>query len=244
MSEDATAASAPEAPAPPEGSPAAAPTTPATPDVAQLAADLHAAKEQVGTLQQVAERAVTESESAKRYVMQLVSRLQQQAEETGNKPEDFLEEFKERPREVLQAELDRRLAPLMHEQHTSQSQRERDAALRQAAEDGFTDEAKKYWSEVEQFMAGVPADAQAKPGAWTHAFQFVMATHLKDVLGGRNAARVEQEKQSALEAASKSRAPAMPDRLSDVEQRMARAFEMTDAEYLDHKRALAREALQ
>lgn len=239
MSDPSTPVETPAATPPPStagrdaaaGTPESAPATPEpNPEVARLQAEV--------------QKAQAESEAAKRYVVQLVTQWQEATKAPPPDPAKETAEFRELldtdPRRALDLAFEERMRPLLQETVGLQAQAEKKATeMRFAAADEYTRrEWDRYRPEVEQFMAPMPLDVQAKPGAWEEAFKFVRMNHFDEVVTARLQQNAEAEKASALERAT-GRAPSRaPVGLNAEEKRMATAFGMTEADWLKHRQAI------
>lgn len=213
----------------------------AAPDVAALQAELTAAKAAVESERARADKSDGDVASAKRYVVQLVSQLQQAAQPATDADEDkateaFHERFQRRPAEVLDEVLSTRMAPILHEQFGTLASRERESAKQEAGRRGW--DWARYAPAVDAFMEGVPLDARAKPGAYLAAMKLQMVEHFDEELDRRSAKKLEAEKAAALEGPTGQRTTRTPKGLSDMEKRVADDSGMSHEEYLKNKAAL------
>lgn len=209
-------------------------------------ADLNALQSRLAQAEQAALAARQDADAIKRYVVQLATLQAQPQVNPQERDAQFREALDRDPRAAMAAAAEERLRPMLEEMQATQLQqsaeRERMMALeRIQRSDDPHDRAEwsKYAPEVEQFMAAMPLDVQAKPGVWDAAFDQIRTKHLKDILRERTTRVVTQERTGALEGGSGLRtAPAPNAELSQEERRMAKAFGMTDAEWKTHRAAI------
>lgn len=195
--------------------------------------------------EQRAQTATQEAEAAKRYVVQLVTQLQQVAQQQNGGPEKeaerLREQFEQNPQAALDQAFAQRMAPVLQEQVglLAQTQRRLTEERIRSADTETQREWQEFRPEVEKFMAEMPLDVQAKDGAWESAFNLIRAQHLDQIFQRRNTARVEQEKRTALEGASPARSGrGQSATFTPEERRMMGVFNMTEADWLKHRTEL------
>lgn len=216
--------------------PEATPAAPAAdPGMARLESELQIAK-------QTAHEAREQAQTQTRYVVQLVNEIQNLSNQSRDpKAEDaqYREALETNPRAAIEYAVESRMAPLMEERYAAEADRERDAGMR-VAQEKYGDDWKPYAAKVDAFLADVPAKARAKPGAYLAAIKLHMIEDLDAIAEKRSGRRQETERQAALEGSSSRRGTPNLTSLSKQEQRMAKEFGMSDADWLKEKAALQR----
>ncbi len=186
-----------------------------------------------------------EADSAKRYVVQLVTQLQQQATEAGEEPAERKTQFREALEADPEAAIDRvfreRMGPLLRESLQKQGVLAREEAARIAQREGWGDEWAAFQPKTDAFMVDVPVDQHANPQTWFDAFQLMMlkSGKLPDYAMAKAKRTLEREQATASEGASPGRiGPKGPPPLTDQERRMAKACGMSEDEWRREKAAL------
>jgi hypothetical protein len=217
-------------------------TTPATAERPEAGADIASLRAELETAKQTAHEAREQAQSQTRYVVRLVDEIQNLANQSRNpqaEDEQYREALDKNPRAAIDYAVESRMAPLMEERYAAEADRERDAGMR-AAQEKYGDDWKPYVQKVDAFLADVPTKARAKPGAYLAAIKLHMIEDLDTIAEKRSTRRQDTERQAALEGSSGRRGSPSAATITKQEQRMAREFGMTDAEWLKEKAELQR----
>jgi hypothetical protein len=191
-------------------------------------------------LRQMAEKAIRDGEEAKSYVHQLMGQLQgaaSAARSVAAEPgvplnDEMREQLQQDPIGVLDAHFQARMAPMREAYLKNQDALNRQLAAERLSKQGWKD----YEKEVDAFMAPVPYEVRAQPGAYESAFRIVLANHLDEEVEKRVAAKQRPRDESFVEPASGGPGRAKPAPiLSEVEKSVAREFGMSEEEYAKWK---------
>src|SRR5262245_5178929 len=194
-------------------------------DVKKLLEDIrneqHQLRGQVATSTQAAGE-------ARSYVGALLQKIQdvaakrQQAEAPSRQ-----DMFDENPEAAVDQMFRERVAPIVGEylQNTARQNRQ------QVAKD-LGDNWTRYEREIDEFMATMPMDVQAKPGAWESAYRYILAGHLDEELERRDKAK--RERKSQAEGVGGQRSERMSQPLDPVEKELMKAFGMNEKDWREY----------
>lgn len=196
-------------------------------------------------LKQELQQSRTETDQVKRYLVQLVTQLQQ-AQTPDVDPTDQKEalrtQLQDDPEGTLTKLVDQRMGPILRDQYSQNAKLAKDRAAQIAKETGWEEEWSEYAGEVDKFMAEVPLDRHLDPSTWLHALRLKITDDDTkfDAIALRRADRKRAaERAVASEGASPGRiGPRGPAPLTDNEKRMADAFGMSHDDYQKHKTEL------
>src|SRR5215831_4817573 len=223
MSDDTNQANSTEAAAPAEA-----------PEVSALKAQLADAEART-----VAHRA--DADQAKRYLVDLVSRMGQNAENANAasaqaneaSPEDLIQEFKENPLGLLDRHFAARMGPVLTEHLDTQAK-----IIRQAFIDRNKEDWDEFGKEVDAFMTPMSPSTKAKPGSWDEGMNYIKGKHIDRLVEKGMKAKEEAEKRSQLEGRGSSAGGGRGGgryRMTEFEKVAAKGFGMTEEEWMKNK---------
>jgi len=215
-----------------------APAAPA-PTVESLQAELKTTRER-------ADVAAKDADQAKRYLVDLVSRIgqdnrvqQQQQEQPAQdaSPDELLEEFKNNPVGLLDRHFAARMGPILHDHLDDRAKLNRQYFIDQNKDDWA-----EYGDEVEAFMQPMSMSTKSRQGSWQEAMNFVKAKHIDAIVDKRIKTRDEAEKKTLVEGRGgfSNRRPVGTYRLTDDEKAVAKGFGMSEKEWIANKTAFER----
>ena len=193
-----------------------------------------------------------ESEGAQAYLQNLLGTMRTAAE-AGNRgaaPVDertLAEKLSENPEGVLDEHFRARMGPIVNAYLQNQDLQNRELAKERMLRDDSLKDAEgvsfwtKYEKEVDQFMAGMPAEIRARPGTYERALKFVMAEHIDEVADAK-AARIAKQREArergAFVEGPTGAAPRtrQPEGLTSLEKEIAKGLGMTEKAFLDAKK--------
>lgn len=208
-------------------------------DPAQLKAQLARAESQ-------AQAAMKDADQAKRYLVDLVAKMGQNAEAANAPPqeqlataEELVQEFKENPVGLLDRHFAARMGPVLHEHLDTQSK-----IIRQAFIDRNKDDWEEFGKEVDAFMQPMSMSTKAKPGSWEEGLNYIKGKHIDKLVEKGIKAKEEAEKRSQLEGRGTlvggSNGSGRRVRLTEMEKAVARGFGMTEEEWIKNKTPVER----
>lgn len=218
-------------------------TTPVTTTAEAPAAPEDAAQLKV-QLQQAEGRAAAhaaDADQAKRYLVDLVSRMGQNAEQ-ANQPaqevqasaSDLIEEFKENPVGLLDRHFAARMGPVLHEHLDTQAK-----IIRQAFIDRNKDDWEDFGKEIDAFMQPMSMSTKAKPGSWEEGLNYIRGKHIDKLVEKKMKAKEAADKQSQIEGrgvlVSGANGASKRVRLTEMEKAVAKGFGMTEEEWAKNK---------
>jgi phage I-like protein len=182
-----------------------------------------------------------DADQAKRYLVDLVSRLGNQgagespppAAAADATPDELIQEFKENPVGLLDRHFAARMGPILHDHLDTQAKMNREASISRNADDW-----KEFGAEVDAFMAPMSPSTRAKPGSWDEGLRYIKAKHLDEIVEKKMKAKVEAEKKGLVEGRGSSAGGGTNGRavrLSAIEKEVAKGFGMTEEEWIKNK---------
>jgi hypothetical protein len=218
-------------------------TTPetTTPEAQTPQEDTAALKAQLVRAESQAQAAMKDADQAKRYLVDLVARMGQNAEAQNAPPaqveasaEDLIQEFKENPVGLLDRHFAARMGPVLHEHLDTQSK-----IIRQAFIDRNKEDWEEFGKEVDAFMQPMSMSTKAKPGSWEEGLNYIKGKHIDRLVEKGIKAKEEAEKRSQLEGRGTlvggSNGPGRRVRLTDMEKAVAKGFGMSEEEWIKNK---------
>src|SRR5262245_51857042 len=199
------------------------PSKPAPEDVRKLLDDIRAENAHLRGAVQTSTQAAGE---ARQYVGALLQKIQdvaakrQQAEQVKTRADQFDED----PEQAVNQMFNERVAPIVGEYLTNTARANRNAAAKDLG-----DNWNRYEREIDEFMATMPLDVQAKPGAWESAYRYILAGHLDEELERRD--KVAKERKQASESATARSSPRRDAPLDPVEKELMKAFGMNEKDW-------------
>src|SRR5215831_5566288 len=145
-----------------------------------------------------------ESEGAQAYLQNLLGTLRTAAERPGGAPVEersLAERLAENPEGVLDEHFKQRMGPIYNAYLENQDLQNRELARERILRDDKLQDAdgtsfwNKYEKEINDFMAGMPLEVRARPGAYERALKFVMAEHIEEVSDAK-AARIAKQREA------------------------------------------------
>ena len=163
---------------------------------------------------------------ARQYVGALLAKIQEVAakRQVVNDGDTRKDQFDEDPEAAVNQMFNERVAPIVSEYMTNTARANKIAAAKELGENWT-----RYEREIEEFMATMPLDVQAKPGAWESAYRYILAGHLDEELERRN--KVKQERKAAAEGSSGREASRRDAPLDPTEREVMKAFGLTEKEW-------------
>jgi|SRR5215467_1971561 len=213
----------------------AEPAATEAPEVSKLKAQLADAEART-----VAHR--NDADQAKRYLVDLVARMGQNAEAANSQatsgteatPEDLIQEFKENPIGLLDRHFAARMGPVLSEHLDTQAK-----IIRQAFIDRNKDDWEEFGKEVDAFMTPMSASTKAKPGSWDEGMNYIKGKHIDRLVEKGMKAKEEAEKRSQLEGRGSSAGGGNGRggryRMTEIEKSFAKGFGMTEEEWMKNK---------
>lgn len=195
-------------------------------------------------LQQAEGRAAAhaaDADQAKRYLVDLVSRMGQNAE-AANQPAqqveasaaDLIEEFKENPVGLLDRHFAARMGPVLHEHLDTQAK-----IIRQAFIDRNKEDWDEFGKEIDAFMQPMSMSTKAKPGSWEEGLNYIRGKHIDKLVEKRMKAKEVADKQAQVEGrgvlVGSANGGQKRVRLTDMEKAVAKGFGMTEEEWAKNK---------
>jgi hypothetical protein len=210
----------------PEGAPAE--------DPAQLKAQLAQAEGRAAAH-------AADADQAKRYLVDLVSRMGQNAEAQAQPAqeqlataEELINEFKENPVGLLDRHFAARMGPVLHEHLDTQAK-----IIRQAFIDRNKDDWEEFGKEVDAFMQPMSMSTKAKPGSWEEGLNYIRGKHIDKLVEKGMKAKEEAVKKAQIEgrgvAIGGSNGSTRRVRLTEMEKAVAKGFGMTEEEWAKNK---------
>ncbi len=212
-----------------------------TPEAQTPQEDTAALKAQLVRAEGQAQAAMKDADQAKRYLVDLVARMGQNAEAQNAAPaqveasaEDLIQEFKENPVGLLDRHFAARMGPVLHEHLDTQSK-----IIRQAFIDRNKDDWEEFGKEVDAFMQPMSMSTKAKPGSWEEGLNYIKGKHIDRLVEKGIKAKEEAEKRSQLEGRGTLVGGANGSqrrvRLTDMEKAVAKGFGMSEEEWIKNK---------
>jgi hypothetical protein len=221
-------------------------TTPATTttegaDAAPAAEDNSALKARAEQAEARAASHAADADQAKRYLVDLVSRMGQNAEAANTPPaeqlasaEELIQEFKENPVGLLDRHFAARMGPVLHEHLDTQAK-----IIRQAFIDRNKEDWQEFGKEIDAFMQPMSMSTKAKPGSWEEGLNYIRGKHVDKLVEKGMKAKEEAEKRSQLEGRGTlvggSNGSGRRVRLTETEKAFAKGFGMTEEEWVKSK---------
>jgi hypothetical protein len=192
------------------------------PDVRKMIDEMRAeVRGQVGVAAQAAGE-------ARQYVGALLQKIQdvatkrQQAESPSRQ-----DMFDENPEAAVNQMFNERVAPIVGEYLTNTARMHRNQAADKLGENW-----QRYEREIDDFMATMPLDVQAKPGAWESAYRYILAGHLDEELERRE--KSKRERASQAEGVGGQRRPAREAPIEPIERELMKAFGLNEKEWREY----------
>lgn len=187
-----------------------------------------------------------DADQAKRYLVDLVSRMGQNAEAANTPPqeqlasaEELIQEFKENPVGLLDRHFAARMGPVLHEHLDTQSK-----IIRQAFIDRNKEDWEEFGKEVDAFMQPMSMSTKAKPGSWEEGLNYIKGKHIDRLVEKGMKAKAEAEKKAQLEGRGTlvggANGSGRRVRLTEMEKAVAKGFGMTEEEWVKNKTPVER----
>jgi hypothetical protein len=210
------------------------PATPVAEDPVALRAQLDASEGRAAAH-------AADADQAKRYLVDLVSRMGQNAEATNTpepaqlaSAEELIEEFKENPVGLLDRHFAARMGPVLHEHLDTQAK-----IIRQAFIDRNRDDWQEFGKEIDAFMQPMSMSTKAKPGSWEEGLNYIRGKHVDKLVEKGMKAKEEASKKAQIEGrgvlVGGSNGAGKRVRLTEMEKAVAKGFGMTEEEWVKNK---------
>lgn len=182
-----------------------------------------------------------DADQAKRYLVDLVSKLGQNAEaqaqptqETLASAEDLIEEFKENPVGLLDRHFAARMGPVLTEHLDTQAK-----IIRQAFIDRNKDDWQEFGKEIDAFMQPMSMSTKAKPGSWEEGLNYIRGKHVDKLVEKGMKAKEEAAKKAQIEGrgvlVGSANGGGKRVHLTEMEKAVAKGFGMTEEEWVKNK---------
>lgn len=223
---------------PDDTTPASTTAEPAEPAAAD---DPVALKAQLVAAEGRASAHAADADQAKRYLVDLVSRMGQNAEahevpEPAQlaSAEELIEEFKENPVGLLDRHFAARMGPVLHEHLDTQAK-----IIRQAFIDRNKDDWDEFGKEIDAFMQPMSMSTKAKPGSWEEGLNYIRGKHIDKLVEKGMKAKEEATKKAQIEGrgvlVGSANGTGKRVRLTEMEKAVAKGFGMTEEEWAKNK---------
>src|SRR5215468_9388034 len=163
---------------------------------------------------------------ARQYVGALLSKINEVAQRRP--PEAMRETFDEDPEGAVNRMFNERVGPIVQEYLTNTARLHRERAAEKLG-----DNWNKYSGEIDNFMATMPLDVQAKPGAWEAAHRYIVAGHLDEEFESRE--KRKRERTSAAEGASARERRGAPREMEPAEREVMKAFGLDEKTWEEYR---------
>jgi uncharacterized coiled-coil DUF342 family protein len=191
-------------------------------DVRKILEDIRSENAQLKGAVQTSTQAAGE---ARQYVGALLAKIQEVASKRSEGGKTTRQDmFDEDPETAVNQMFNERVAPIVGEYLTNTA---RDNRTRAAERLG--DSWGRYEREIDDFMATMPLDVQAKPGAWESAYRYILAGHIDEEMERRE--KTKAERKSQAEGVGGQRSSRMTQPLDPAERQLMKAFGMSEKEW-------------